>query len=122
MGQAICKQFPAAGEPNQVPHIQPYIQSIYQGQIADPSTLTGCFNTNDGFKGFKCPMKEEGDGWVPDFANRYFTEDFPDSFAIYKGLADLVDYPTPVMDRCFLWAQPYMEKEYITGEEGKARL
>jgi len=67
-------------------------------------------------------MKEVEGGFVPDFANRYFSEDFPESFAIYKGLADLVDYPTPVIDACFLWAQPFMGKEYITGEAGKAKL
>jgi len=110
------------GKDTDVPELKEYIFSLYGKQIADPSTTKGVFATNDGYKGFKCPMKEVEGGWVPDFKNRYFSEDFPDSFAIYKGLADLVDVSTPTIDRCFLWAQPYMEKEYITGEEGKAKL
>jgi len=112
----------SAGKDTDVKPIREYIFQCYGKQIADPSTTKGVFGTNAGYQGFKCPMKEEGGGFVPDFKNRYFSEDFPESFAIYKGLADLIDYPTPVIDRCFLWAQPYMEKEYITGEAGSARL
>mmetsp|Transcript_10100 Transcript_10100/g.18647 ORF Transcript_10100/g.18647 Transcript_10100/m.18647 type:complete len:457 (-) Transcript_10100:505-1875(-) len=111
-----------AGKDTDVKQLKEYIFQCYGKQIADPSTTKGVFSTNNGYKGFRCPMKEQDGGWVPDFKNRYFSEDFPDSFAIYKGLADLVDYPTPTMDRCFLWAQPYMGKEYVTGEVGKAKL
>mmetsp|Transcript_124564 Transcript_124564/g.219270 ORF Transcript_124564/g.219270 Transcript_124564/m.219270 type:complete len:457 (+) Transcript_124564:66-1436(+) len=111
-----------AGKDTDVKQLKEYIFQCYGKQIADPSTTKGVFSTNNGYKGFRCPMKEVEGGFVPDFKNRYFSEDFPDSFAIYKGLADLVDYPTPTMDRCFLWAQPYMEKEYVTGEVGKAKL
>jgi len=114
-GGAICKQFPSAGEPNQVPAIKPYIESIYEGQIADTSTLAKCFNTNDGFKGFKCPMKEEGGGWVPDFANRYFTEDIPEGLCMYKGIADLAGVKTPVIDEILAFFQPFMGKEYLKG-------
>jgi len=111
-----------AGKDSDVKQIREYIFQCYGKAIADPSTTKGVFSTNNGYKGFKCPMKEVEGGFVPDFANRYFSEDFPESFAIYKGLADLVDYPTPVIDACFLWAQPFMGKEYITGEAGKAKL
>merc|ERR1711953_508388 len=110
---SICKQYPTAGEPNQVPAIKPYIESIYAGQIADTSTLSKCFNTNDGFKGFKCPMKQEGGAWVPDFANRYFTEDIPEGVCMYKGIADLAGVETPVMDEIVCFFQKFMGKEYI---------
>jgi len=112
----------AAGKVTDVKPIKEYITQCYGKAIADNSTTKGVFATNNGYKGFKCPMKEVEGGWVPDFANRYFSEDFPESFAIYKGLADLVDYPTPTIDKCFLWAQPFMGKEYITGEPGSAKL
>lgn len=111
-----------AGKITDVKPLREYILQCYGDQIADSSTTKDVFATNDGYKGFRCPMKEENGGWVPDFENRYFTEDFPESFAIYKGLADMVDYPTPTIDRCFFWAQRYMGKEYITGEVGNARL
>jgi len=113
----ICEKVPSAGKPEQVPQIKPYIESIYAGQIADTSTLAKCFNTNDGFKGFRCPMKEVEGGFQVDFANRYFTEDFPDGFAMYKGIADLAGVETPVIDEIMCFFQKFMGKEYI--KDGK---
>jgi len=115
--KTICEKKPGTGQPDQVPHLKPYIESIYAGQIADTSTMAKVFNTNDGFKGFKCPMKEEGNGWVPDFKNRYFTEDIPEGFAMYKGIADLAGVPTPTIDLIMGFFQGFMEKEYI--KDGK---
>merc|ERR1711976_403664 len=113
----ICQKVPGTGEPSQVPHLKPYIESIYADQIHDTSTMAKCFNTNDGFKGFKCPMKEEGGGWVPDFANRYFTEDIPEGLCMYKGIADLAGVKTPVIDEILGFFQPFMGKEYL--KDGK---
>lgn len=118
----ICEKVPGTGEPSQVPHIKPYIEGIYAGQIADNSTLSKCFNTNDGFKGFKCPMKpkKEGEeivGWEPDFTNRYFTEDLPEGVAMYKGIADLAGVETPALDEIVCFFQKFMGKEYI--KDGK---
>jgi len=113
----ICEKVPGTGSPDQVPAVKPYIEAIYAGQIKDSSTLSGCFNTNDGYKGFKCPMIEEGGGWVPDFKNRYFTEDIPEGFAMYKGIADLAGIATPVIDEIFEFFQKFMGKEYI--KDGK---
>merc|ERR1712222_11860 len=87
---------------------------IYAGQIGDTSTLSKCFNTNDGFK---CPMKEVEGGFAPDFANRYFTEDIPEGVAMYKGIADLAGVETPVMDEIVCFFQKFMGKEYI--KDGK---
>merc|ERR1711976_391908 len=113
----ICEKVPGTGEPGQVPHIKPYIEAIYKGQINDTETLSKCFNTNDGFKGFRCPMKEVEGGFAPDFANRYFTEDFPEGVAMYKGIADLAGVETPVIDEIFCFSQKFMGKEYI--KDGK---
>jgi len=113
----ICEKVPGTGEPKQVPHIKPYIESIYAGQIKDVSTLSTVFNTNDGFKGFKCPMKEVDGGFAPDFANRYFTEDIPEGVAMYKGIADLAGVETPVLDEIVCFFQKFMGKEYI--KDGK---
>jgi len=115
--ETICEKFPSAGKPKQVPHIKPYIEAIYKGQIADTSTLAKCFNTNDGFKGFKSPMKEEGGAFVPDFKNRYFTEDFPEGFCMYKGIADLAGVETPTIDTILGFFQKFMGKEYL--KDGK---
>jgi len=113
----ICEKKPGTGEPGQVPHLKPYIISIYGNQIHDKSSLSTVFNTNDGFKGFKCPMKPEGEGWIPDFTNRYFTEDIPEGFAMYKGIADLAGVETPTIDLIMGFFQKFMGKEYI--KDGK---
>merc|ERR1712217_197709 len=65
------------------------------------------------YKGFKCPLKQEGDGWVPDFENRYFTEDIPCGLCTYKGVAELFGIKTPFIDELVGWAQRHMGKEYI---------
>jgi hypothetical protein len=113
----ICEKVPGTGSPEQVPAVKDYIEAIYAGQIADNSTLAGCFNTNDGYKGFRCPMKAVDGGFVPDFTNRYFTEDFPEGFAMYKGIADLAGVETPAIDEIFAFFQQFMGKEYI--KDGK---
>merc|ERR1712039_1015952 len=56
-------------------------------------------------------------GFVPDFANRYFTEDFPEGVAMFKGIADLVGVETPVIDEITCSFQKFMGKEYI--KDGK---
>merc|ERR1712139_696964 len=89
----------------------------YEGQIKDTSKLSTCFNTNDGFKGFRCPMKQVDGGWAPDFANRYFTEDIPEGFAMYKGIADLAGVETPTIDLIMGFFQKFMGKEYL--KDGK---
>jgi len=111
--KTICEKFPGTGKPEQVPDLRSYLAAIYAGQIVDDSTITGCTSTNDGFKGFRCPMKEVAGGFVPDFANRYFTEDFPEGVAMYKGIADLVGVDTPVIDEITTYFQRHMGKEYI---------
>jgi len=114
---AICEKVPGTGEPSQVPHIKPYIESIYKGQIKSTETLSQCFNTNDGFKGFRCPLKEVEGGFAPDFANRYFTEDIPEGFCMYKGIADLSGVEVPVIDEILGFFQKFMGKEYL--KDGK---
>jgi len=111
----ICQKVPGTGVPEQVPDLHSYLSAIYAGQILDNSSITGCTSTNDGFKGFRCPMKEVQGGFVPDFANRYFTEDFPEGVAMYKGIADLAGVETPVMDEILTFFQKFMGKEYIKG-------
>mmetsp|Transcript_153763 Transcript_153763/g.267960 ORF Transcript_153763/g.267960 Transcript_153763/m.267960 type:complete len:754 (+) Transcript_153763:95-2356(+) len=115
--KTICEKVPGTGTPEQVPDLRSYLAAIYAGQIVDDSTITGCTSTNDGFKGFKCPMKAVEGGFIPDFPNRYFMEDFPEGVAMYKGIADLAGVETPVIDEIFTFFQKFMGKEYI--KDGK---
>mmetsp|Transcript_27555 Transcript_27555/g.62467 ORF Transcript_27555/g.62467 Transcript_27555/m.62467 type:complete len:410 (+) Transcript_27555:91-1320(+) len=110
---AVQQSGGAVGNVEDVPHLKPYIESAYFGQIHDSSTLSSVFSTNDGFKGFRCPMKQVEEGWVPDFDNRYFTEDIPCTVAIYKGVAEIVGVDTPAIDEVMTFFQHFMGKEYV---------
>ncbi|MCP4272193.1 MAG: hypothetical protein GY781_09535 [Gammaproteobacteria bacterium] len=94
-----------------VPHIFDFlVRYVYADDSPD---LVSFFQTNPAYKGFRCPFKAIEEGWEPDFSNRYFTEDIPLGLCIYKGVADLVDVATPLIDEIIYWAQGYMGKEYI---------
>jgi hypothetical protein len=58
-------------------------------------------------------MKKIESGWIPDFSNRYFTEDIPFGLCIYKGIAEILVLETPMIDTIMNWAQKHMDKEYL---------
>ena len=96
-----------------VPHIYDFLtRYVYADDSPDLATF---FRTNPGYRGFRCPFKKvtNGNGWEPDFSNRYFTEDIPLGLCIYKGVADIAAVKTPVIDTVIGWAQEHMGKEYI---------
>merc|ERR1712176_1284889 len=106
-------KYPETGRVDQVPDMFTYIKDIYGDQVKDASTFTSAIRTCDGYKGFKCPTKAVDGGWIPDFTNRYFMEDFPEGVCMYKGIADLAGVSTPVMDEIVCFFQQFMGKEYI---------
>ena len=57
--------------------------------------------------------KRKRTGFVPDFSNRYFTEDIPLGLCVYKGLADIASVETPTIDKIITFCQLHMGKEYI---------
>eukprot|EP00928_Gymnodinium_smaydae_P029670 TRINITY_DN22281_c0_g1_i1.p1 TRINITY_DN22281_c0_g1~~TRINITY_DN22281_c0_g1_i1.p1 ORF type:complete len:419 (+),score=64.97 TRINITY_DN22281_c0_g1_i1:56-1258(+) len=103
----------AKGLAVQIPHIFDFLAKyVYEDES---ETLVDFFRNSAAYKGFRCPLKSEDDGktFVPDFGNRYFTEDIPMGLCLYKGVADLLDVPTPTIDMIISWAQRFMGKEYI---------
>jgi hypothetical protein len=111
--KTIVEKYPGAGKVEEVPDMFTYIKNIYGDQVKDPSTFTSAIRTCDGYKGFRCPMKAVEGGFIPDFKNRYFTEDIPEGVCMYKGIADLAGVETPVMDEIVCFFQKFMGKEYI---------
>ncbi len=96
-----------------VPHIKDFLASyVYRDKSP---TLKEFFRTSHAYKGFRCPFVQKDGGWVPDFTNRYFTEDIPLGLCLYKGVAEIVNTETPVIDRILNWAQQHMGKEYLVG-------
>merc|ERR1712032_610777 len=95
IGKALTKQ----GVPANIPHIFDWLAVHVYKEPAD-SNLKTFFSTNDGYKGFRCPLVPAGGpgdnkGYVPDFSNRYFTEDINLGLCGYKGLAEIAQVSTP---------------------------
>ncbi len=114
--QTICKCIEEKSEVRILQDILPITESIpkvYPGKIEDTSNLKQIFRTNSGYKGFHTPMTKIEGGWIPDFSNRYFTEDIPYGLCIYKGIAEILGVETPMMDTVLTWAQKKMGKEYL---------
>lgn len=110
----IGKNLTAKGVPVDIPHIFDWL-ACYVYDEPKESTLQRFFQTNDAYKGFRCPLipAPGGQGFVPDFTNRYFTEDIPCGLCLYKGLADIAQVETPKMDEIITYCQKYMKKEYV---------
>ncbi len=114
--QNICRNIEERSSVKLLNDIRPITESIptvYPGKIKDLSNLKQIFRTNSGYKGFRTPMKEIDGGWIPDFESRYFTEDIPYGLCIYKGIAEILNVDTPMMDTILTWAQEKMGKEYL---------
>lgn len=110
---AIGKGIHSQGVDAEIPHIFDFLARYVYGEPED-SSLCDFFRTNDAYKGFRCPLVPiEGGGYLPDFTNRYFTEDINLGLCGYKGIADIAGVETPVMDSIIEWAQTHMKMEFI---------
>ena len=58
-------------------------------------------------------MKKVDGGYMPDFDNRYFTEDFPYGLMLIKMVCSRLDIATPVIDSVIEWFQERVGKCYI---------
>eukprot|EP01135_Chromosphaera_perkinsii_P000650 Nk52_evm17s147 gene=Nk52_evmTU17s147 len=98
----------------EVPMILDFLSFAYDFPADNLKTF---FSENPAYAGFRSPYKAVEGGFVPDFTNRYFTEDIPLGLCLYKGVADLVDVETPMMDKVITYMQGHMGKEYV--KDGK---
>lgn len=65
------------------------------------------------FKGIKAPMKQVHNGYIPDFENRYYTEDFLYGLLLIKLLAQQLLVHTPNIDKVLNWGQSVLKKNLI---------
>ena len=72
-------------------------------ESADAASLTRKLQSIEAFKGIPSPMKKVEGGYVPDFASRYFTEDFPFGIQIIQKQARRHHISTPVIDKVINW-------------------
>jgi hypothetical protein len=91
-----------------------WLMRSYGDAIGDSSTLLSSFRTNRAYAGLRAPVAlAEENAYVPWFRNRYLSEDAPTGLVATRGLAELVQVPTPAMDRVILWVQEKLDKEYL---------
>ena len=80
-----------------LPPILEYYESV------DAQSLAGKLSSISGFKGITSPMVQTDEGWVPDFASRYFTEDFPYGLKYIWQLAHEKGIQVPNIDKVYKW-------------------
>ena len=95
-----------------------WYREYYADQISDDSCLKRALQTNKAYNGLLHPMREVEDGrFVPDFTYRYTREDIPYGIVVLKGIAEIADVDTPLMDTIILWAQKQLGEEYLVGNK-----
>lgn len=115
----IKRLFPQLDLSDVIPTLQ-WLHDAYGDQIQDRSSFKSSFNTNTAYKGLKFPMKEAPDApgkLVPLFDYRYLTADVPYGIVVIKGIAEVVGFPTPWLDKVIAWAQGHLGKEFIVGDK-----
>ena len=83
--------------PGSIPTVLDYYEST------DAASLTCKLQSIEAFKGLLSPMKKVGDGFVPDFQSRYFTEDFPYGLAIIHRLMQEHHIDGPHIQQVYDW-------------------
>lgn len=85
--------------------LKQWYMDCYDGQMSDTSSLKACMNTNKAYDGLKHPCKEENGKFMPDLKYRYLSEDVPTGLCFSKGVAEILEVPTPQIDKVMMWAQ-----------------
>ena len=71
----------------------------------DAIGLTHKINSIPAFQKILSPMKKVDGGWIPDFSNRYFTEDFPFGLRFIVDLANSKGITAPYINKVYEWGK-----------------
>ena len=74
----------------------------------DAHSMTKKFQSIASLSTILSPMKQVDNGWIPDFQDRYFTEDFPYGLQVIKNLALKNRIETPTIDKVLAWSKKYL--------------
>ena len=85
----------------------PTILNYYES--SDAPSLTRKLRSIQAFKDILSPMKKVENGYIPDFASRYFMEDFPYGLGIVWQLAKKYQVNVPFIDRVMAWGRSCIE-------------
>lgn len=92
----------------------PPLLEYYESRNSDDLTLK--IRSIQAFKGIKAPMKQIQNGYIPDFENRYYTEDFLYGILLIKLVAQQLAVLTPEIDRVLYWGQSVLKKKLIDND------
>lgn len=79
----------------------------------DAESLTEKIRSIPAFKSIKSPMIKSGDGWIPDFSSRYFSEDFPFGLRFIKELANKNGVECPVIEKVYSWGTKLLAEDIV---------
>src|SRR5690625_273182 len=109
--QATIRKIPF--DHDQLPPLLTYYESV------DAASLTAKLQSIPAFKGIRLNMIKTGNGFIPDWKNRYFSEDIPFGLLIIKAIAEEMKVSTTNIDKILIWAQGKMGKQYLINWELK---
>jgi len=112
---ALLAKYPDLDLSDSLPTLE-WLQDAYGDKIADKSTFLSSFTTNASYAGLVFPVKAALDSpgkKVYEFNYRYLTSDVPYGLLVIKGIAELLEHPTPTMDAAIVWAQAQIGKEWL---------
>ncbi|XP_032221956.1 tauropine dehydrogenase [Nematostella vectensis] len=112
IGKAIQRQCPNANMAS-VKTLYDYYMRVWSAEIEDPTNIYTVMKTMIPYKTLYHPMKEVEGGFVPDFSNRYVTEDIPFGLVVLRGIGEVAGVKTPMMDECLAWFEKETGKKYI---------
>lgn len=100
-------------------NLQDCVIENYTDQIVDSSTMGSTFITNKAFSGHTLPYTPAGklggeELVIPTLSHKFFHTDLPFGLCTFKDIANMLHYPTPVIDEIILWNQKLIGKEYLT--------
>lgn len=84
--------------PDGLPRLLDYYESTNAAELAEK------LRNIPAFKHIPAPMIKTENGFLPDWGNRYFLEDFPFGLKIVKKLADKFQVNVPTIDKILAWA------------------
>lgn len=77
-------------------------------ESTDAPSMTHKFQSIASLSTIQSPMLQVENGWIPNFKDRYFTEDFPCGLQVIKNIAVKYDIDTPTIDKVLAWGKKYL--------------
>lgn len=86
----------------------------YGNVITDTTNQTTLLRTNPFYQNIQHPMIQTSRGqYVPDFGHRFLSEDVPFGLAVIRGISEIINLPTPNLDKVLLWCQAKLARQYL---------